>query len=97
MGSPLGPFLLAPFYVYMKFFGLKDVFEFRQLIYKSYVDCIFLLFQNVNRIEKFKHHLKFTSEIDMNNLLSFLDVRIVKELLINSLPQLTHYIQWCFF
>ena len=60
--------------------------EFRPVIYKRYADDTFLLFQNINQIEKFKYYLnfqhaniKFTSEIEMNNSLSFLDIKIVRE------------------
>ena len=60
--------------------------EFRPVIYKRYVDDTFLLFQNINQIEKFKYYLnlqhaniKVTYEIEMNNSLSFLDIKIVRE------------------
>ena len=60
--------------------------EFRPVIYKRYVDDTFLLFQNINQIEKFKYYLnlqhaniKFTSEIEMNNSLSFLDIKIARD------------------
>ena len=59
--------------------------QFRQVLYKRYVDDTFLLFHNINQIEKFKQYLhlqhansKFTSEIEMNNL-SILDMKIVGE------------------
>ena len=58
----------------------------RPVIYKRYVDDTLLLFQNINQIQKFKYYLnlqhaniKFTSEIKINNLLSFLDINILRE------------------
>ena len=58
--------------------------EFRPVICKRYVDDTFLLFQNINQIEKFKYpnlqhaNIKFNSGIEMNNSLSFLDIKIVR-------------------
>ena len=60
--------------------------ELRPVIYKRHVDDTFLLFQNINQIEKLKYYfnlqhanIKCTSEIEMNNSLSFLDIKIVQE------------------
>ena len=60
--------------------------EFRPVIYKRYFDDTFLFFQNINQIEKFKYYLKLqhaniklNSEIEMNNWLSFFDIKIVRE------------------
>ena len=60
--------------------------KFRPTIYKKYVDDTLLLFQNINQIKNFKYYLnlqhaniKFTSEIEMNNSLSFLNIKIVRE------------------
>ena len=51
-----------------------------------YVDDTFLLFHNINQIQKFKYYLnpqdvniKFTSEIEINNSLSFLEIKIAGE------------------
>ena len=59
--------------------------EFRPAIYKRYVDDTLLLYQNINQIKKFKYYLnpqfaniKFTTKIEMNNSLSFLDIKIVR-------------------
>ena len=59
--------------------------EFRPVIYSKHVDNTFLLFQNINQIERFRCYLnlqcaniKFTSGIQMNNL-CFLDIKIVRE------------------
>ena len=64
----------------------KCTSEFRPVIYKRYVDDTFLLFQNINQIEKFKNYhnlqhanIKFISEIEMNYSLYFLDINIVRE------------------
>ena len=73
----------------MKFFGLKD-FHLRSptkpVIHKRYVDETSLLFQNTDQVEKSKNYLnlqyagiKFTFEIQMNNLLLFSDIKIVRE------------------
>ena len=73
----------------MKFFGLKN-FHLRSptkpVIHKRYVDETSLLFQNTDQVEKSKNYLnlqytgiKFIFEIQMNNLLSFSDIKIVRE------------------
>ena len=73
----------------MKFFGLKD-FHLRSptkpVIHKRYVDETSLLFQNTDQVEKSKNYLnlqyagiKFIFEIQMNNLLLFSDIKIVRE------------------
>ena len=87
MGSPLGPSFANIFLCVHKILWLEQCPpEFRPVIYKTYVDDTFLLFQNINQIEKFKYYLKlqhanikFTSEIEINNTLSFLDIKIVRE------------------
>ena len=73
----------------MKFFGLKN-FHLRSptkpVIHKRYVDETSFLFQNTDQVEKSKNYLnlqyagiKFTFEIQMNNLLLFSDIKIVRE------------------
>ena len=66
--------------------GEKFPPKFRSVIYKRYVDDTFLLFHSINQIEKIEYYLnlqhtniKFTSEIEMNNSLSFLGIKIVRE------------------
>ena len=73
----------------MKFFGLKN-FHLRSptkpVIHKRYVDETSLLFQNTDQVEQSKNYLnlqyagiKFIFEIQMNNLLLFSDIKIVRE------------------
>ena len=79
MGSPLGPTFANIFlWVHEILWLEKYPSEFRPVIYKRYVDDTFLLFQNINQIEKFKYYLnlqhaniKFTSEIEI-------DIKIVR-------------------
>ena len=87
MGSPLGPTFANIFFCVHKVFSLKKcLYEFRPVICESYVDGTSLLFQNINQIEKLKYYLniqhgniKFTSEIEMNNSSSFLDMKSVRD------------------
>ena len=87
MGSPLAPTFGNIFLCVHKILWLeKCPPEFRPVTYKRYVDDTSLLFQNINQIEKFKYYLNlqhaninYTSETEMNNLLSFLDIKIVRE------------------
>ena len=58
-------------------------YEFKAVIYKRYVDDTFLLFRSKDHIEKFQGYLNcqhpnimFTSEIEVNNSISFLDFKI---------------------
>ena len=60
-------------------------YEFKPVIYKRYVDDTFLLFQSKNHNKKFRGYLncqhlniKFTSEIEESNSISFLDIKISK-------------------
>ena len=55
MGSPLGPTFANIFLCVHEILWLeKCPPEFRPVIYKRFVDDTFLLFQNINQIEKFK-------------------------------------------
>ena len=59
-GSPLGSTFASIFLCVHEIRWLeKCLSEFRPVIYKRYVDDTFLLFQNINQIEKFKYHLNF--------------------------------------
>ena len=55
-------------------------------IYRRFVDDTFLLFRSKDHVEKFRNYLtkqhkniKFTSEIEENSSLSFLDIKISRE------------------
>ena len=87
MGSPLEHTFANIFSCVHEILWLgKCPSEFKPVICKRYVGDTFLLFQNINQIEKFKYYLnlqhaniKFTSEIEMNNLLPILDIKIIIE------------------
>ena len=56
------------------------------MIYRRFVDDTFLLFRSKEHIEKFRLYLncqhpniKFTSEIEENNSISFLDIKINRD------------------
>ena len=86
MGSPLGTTFPNIFLSYHEQIWLKNCpCEFKPVIYKRYVDDTFLLFRSKDRIEKFRCYLncqhpniKFTSEIEENNSISFLDIKITR-------------------
>ena len=87
ISSPLGPTSTNIFLCVHEILWLEKCLpEFRPVIYRRYVDDTFSLFRNINQIETFKYYLNlqhsninFTSEIEMNNSLSFLDIKIVRE------------------
>ena len=87
MGFRLGPTFTNIFlWVHKILWPEKCPPGFRLVISKLYDDDTFLLFQNVNQAEKFQYYLnlqhaniKFTSETVINNFLSFLDIKIVRE------------------
>ena len=84
IGSPLGPTFANIFLSYHEETWLKNCpCEFKPVIYKRYVDDTFLLFRSKDHIEKFRGYLncqhpniKFTSEIEENNSISFLDIKV---------------------
>ena len=84
MGSPLGPTFANIFLSYYEQIWLKNfTYEFKPVIYERYVDDTFLLFRSKDHIEKFRGYLncqhpyiKFTSEIEENNSMSFLAIKI---------------------
>ena len=87
MGSPLGPTFANVFLCfYEKIWLEKCPIEFKPVIYRRYVDDTFLLFRSIEQIEKFRSYLncqhpniKFTSEIEENNSISFLDIKITRD------------------
>ena len=84
MSSPLGPTLAHIFLCFHKQIWLDDCrVEFKLVIYRRFVDDTFLLFRSKEHIEKFHLYLncqhpniKFTTEIEENNSISFLDIKI---------------------
>ena len=57
--------------------------HFKTTVYRRFVDDAFLLFRSKDHVEKFRNYLnkqnkniKFTSEIEENGSLSFLDIKI---------------------
>ena len=84
MGSPLGPTLANIFLCFHEQIWLDNCpVEFKPVIYRRFVDDAFLLFRSKEHIEKFRLYLncqhpniKFTSEIEENNSISFLDIKI---------------------
>ena len=88
MGSPLGPTLANIFLCFHEKIWLENCpIEFKPVVYRRFVDDTFLLFRSREHIEKFRNYLncqhpniKFTSEIEENSSISFLDIKINKEL-----------------
>ena len=84
MGSPLGPTLANAFLCYHEKKWLDNCpIAYKPLYYRRYVDDIFVLFSSPEHLQLFKDYLNqchknmsFTSESEVNNSMSFLDVRI---------------------
>ena len=87
MGSPLEPTLANIFMCHFEKIWLENCpAHFKPLVYRRFVDDTFLLFQTKDHVEKFKNSLnkqhkniKFTSEIQENGSLSFLDITLTPE------------------
>ena len=82
MGSPLGPILTNIFLCFHDQIWLDSCpVEFKPVIYRRIVHDTFLLFRYKEHTEKFRHaNIKFTSEIEENNFISFLlDIKINKD------------------
>ena len=70
----------------LKTFGWKTVLPIsKPVVYRKFVDDTVLLFRTTDHVEKFKIYLnkqhkniKFTSEIEENGSLSFLDITITR-------------------
>ena len=83
---PLTHFSLIFFYHFMKeVVSTIDLLDFKPSYYPRYVDNCFLLYRSPNHIPLFldfpnhQHpNIKFTSEIESNNTLPFLDVKITR-------------------
>ena len=86
MGSPIAPTLGNIFLCYNEKQWLDGCpTEFKPVLYRRYMDDSFLLFRDPDHINPFLNYLnskhpniKFTSEIENNNSLAFLDVLIDK-------------------
>ena len=84
MGSPLGTTLANAFLCHYEKEWLDNCpIHFKPVIYKRYVDDIFVLFSSKEHLQLFvdymnKQHkcLKFTSEAENDNSFSFLDIKI---------------------
>ena len=87
MGSPLGPALANIFMCNFENKWLKDCpHSLKPVIYRRYVDDIFVLFSSLDQVEKFKSYLSskhpninFSLEKENEGRISFLDVNIFRE------------------
>ena len=84
MGFPLRPTLANVFLCYHEKVWLQNYpFEFKPIIYRRYVADTFPLFRSKHYIDKFRNYLnhqrkniRFTSEIENENCISFFDTKI---------------------
>ena len=87
MGSPLGPTLANAFLCHYEKIWLNECpSQFKPVVYKRYVDDIFVLFKSKEHLKLFvnymnsKHrNIKFTFETEDSNNFSFLDVKITRQ------------------
>ena len=87
MGSPLGPALANTFTCSFEHKWLKDgPHGLKPVLYRRYVDDIFVLFFSLDHEEKFKKylsskqpHINFSLEKENEGRLSFLDINIFRE------------------
>ena len=87
MGSPLGPTLTNSFLCHHEKRWLdKCPEEFKPVFYRRYIDDIFALFRKEEHLKLFLNYfnschenIKFTSEKETNNKLSFLDIEISRD------------------
>ena len=88
MGSPLGPTLANIFMSYQEQTWLnKCPPQFKPVFYRRYIDDTFLLFHQPEHVPLFLEYLnqqhpqiKFTSDIEQNGQIHFLDINIRKDL-----------------
>ena len=86
MGSPLGSTLANAFLCHYEQEWLDNCpIHFKSVIYKRYVEDIFVLFSSKEHLQLFvdyrkKQHkcLKFTSEEENDNSFSFLDIKVIR-------------------
>ena len=87
MGSPLGPTLATAFLCHFEKNWLNECpSQFKPVVYKRYVDDIFVLFKSKEHLKLFvnymnsKHrNIKFIFETEDSNNFSFLDVKITQQ------------------
>ena len=87
MGKPVASTLANIFFCFNEEKWLNECpKQFKPILYKRYIDEIFLLFREVKHIEIFLNYLnmrhnciKFTKEVKNNNILNFLDIEISKQ------------------
>ena len=92
MGSPLGLTLANPFLCHYEKLWLDSYpLEFKPVVYRRYVDDIFVLFKSKDHLLLFAKYLntrhkslKFTFDFEQNNSFSSLDVKIPRG--INGFP-----------
>lgn len=86
MGSCLGPSFANAFLCYHEKRWLDECpVSFKPIYYRRYVDDTFLIFKETNHVPKFlsylnnKHrNIKFTSEHEIDGIISFLDVKVTR-------------------
>ncbi len=86
MGSPLGPALANAFMAHHERSWLeKCPKEFKPVVYRRYVDDTFLLLRSPDHLDKFRDYMnqqhkniEFTSEVEQDDKMPFLDVDILK-------------------
>ena len=86
MGQPVAPVMANIFLCYHERKWLENCPpEFKPIIYKRYIDDSFLLFREKHHIDLFLNYLnnchnciKFTKEVEKENCLNFLDIKITK-------------------
>ena len=87
MGSPLGPTLANIFLGFHEQIWLDSCpIDYKPVYYARYVDDIFVLFRHAEHLNEFKLYLNkqhanmhFTSEVEDNNVLPFLDINIIRD------------------
>ena len=87
MVSPLGPTLANVFMCHFENFWLENcASHFTPIVYRRFVDETFLPLRSKDHVEKFRNYInkqhksiKFTSRIEENGSLSFLDIKISHE------------------
>ena len=87
MGSPLGPTLANAFLCHYEKEWLDNCpSHFEPIVYRRYVDDIFVLFSSKEHLQPFvdcmnKQHrcIKFTSETEQNYTFSFLDINMTRQ------------------